>query len=153
MSIEPSSKEPRAPYDKLLPVIEPGAQPFWEALCRHELIYQCCRACKNSFAPYQPVCPACWSEDVLPQQSTGLGKVYTFSVVHRAPMPSFRPDLPYAVAIVELDEKFFVTTNIVDCPIDALHIGMRVEVQYVDVTDAVTLAKFRPSARTVPPGD
>jgi uncharacterized OB-fold protein len=135
---------PRPAYDKVLPTIEPGTQPFWDALRQRRLIYQKCRGCGNTFAPYQPVCPSCWSEDLEDRQSTGQGSIYTFSIVHRAPMPAFRPDLPYAVAIVQLDEGFYLTTNIVDCPVQDIQIDLPVRVEYVDVTADITLAKFRP---------
>lgn len=131
-------------YDKPLPAIEPGAQPYWDALRRHELIYQKCRSCGTQFSPYQPLCPQCWSEEVDDRKSSGRGRVYTFSIVYRAPMPSFKADLPYAVAIVELDEGFFMTTNIIGCPPDQVRIGMPVEVEFVDATDDITLPKFRP---------
>jgi uncharacterized OB-fold protein len=131
-------------YDKPLPVIEPGTQPFWDALRKHELIYQRCRSCDQQFAPYQPVCPSCWSEDLEDCKSSGRGRIYTFSIVYRAPMPAFRPDTPYVVAIVELEEGVFLTTNIVGCPVDRVEIGMLVEVEYIDATEAITLPKFKP---------
>jgi uncharacterized OB-fold protein len=59
-------------------------------------------------------------------------------------VPAFRPDVPYAVAIVELEEGFFLTTNIVGCPVEKVEIGMPVEIEYVDVTEQITLPKFKP---------
>lgn len=131
-------------YDKPLPSIEPGTQPYWDALRRHELIYQRCRSCGHQYAPYQPVCPKCLGEDIEERQSSGHGKIYTFSVVHRAPTPAFKADLPYAVAIVELDEGFYLTTGITGCPADQVAIGMPVEVEYFAATESITLAKFKP---------
>lgn len=134
-----------APYDKPLPAIEPGTQAFWDALREHRLVYQACRACGHRFAPYQVMCPACWSADVEDRDASGRGTVYTFSIVHRAPMPAFRPDVPYAVAIVQLDEGVYMTTNIVGCAMEEVRIGMPVEVEFVRATDDITLAKFRPA--------
>lgn len=131
-------------YTKPLPSIEPGTQPFWDALRRHELVYQHCRECGHEYAPYQPVCPSCWSEDLADKKSSGRGTVYTFSVVYRAPTPAFKPDVPYVVAIVELEEGFYLTTTIVGCVAEEVKIGMAVEVDYADVTPEMTLAKFRP---------
>lgn len=135
---------PRFAYDKPLPTIEPGTQPYWNGLRSHKLIYQKCRTCGYEFAPYQTICRSCWSDDLEDRTSIGRGKVYTFSIVHRAPLPAFRPDVPYAVAIVELDEGFFLTTNLVGCPVDKIEIGMPVEIEYVDVTEQITLPKFKP---------
>lgn len=131
-------------YDKPLPDIEPGTQPFWDALRRHELIFQHCGSCGHEFAPYQPVCPKCLSQDLEDRKSSGRGTVYSFSVVHRAPMPAFRADIPYVVALVQLEEGFYVTTNVVGCPVDQVSIGMEVEVDYLDATPEITLARFKP---------
>jgi uncharacterized OB-fold protein len=130
-------------YEKPVPTPDPGTLPYWRALQRHELIFQQCRACQHRFAPYQPVCPSCWSQDVADQPSSGKGTIYTFSIVYRAPVPAHRPDLPYAVALVQLDEGPYVTTNIVGSPVDEIRIGQPVEVVFEDVTEEITLAKFR----------
>jgi len=60
-------------------------------------------------------------------------------VVH----PGFS-ELPYVVAIVELEEGVRLLSNIVDCLPDDLCIGMPVEVVFEDVTPEVKLPKFRP---------
>ena len=129
-----------------MPTPEPGTLPYWRALQREELIFQQCRVCQHRFAPYQVVCPNCWSEEVEDRPSAGRGTLYTFSIVYRAPVPAHRPDLPYVVGLVQLDEGPYVTTNIVGCPVDDVRIGMPVEVVFDHVTDEITLAKFRPVA-------
>ena len=52
--------------------------------------------------------------------------------------------LPYIVALVDLDEGVRVTTNIVECTPEVVHVGMPVEVVYEAITEAVTLPQFRP---------
>ena len=47
------------------------------------------------------------------------------------------------VAIVELEEGPRMTTNIVGCEPGAVKIGMPVEATYDDVTEDMTLVKFR----------
>jgi uncharacterized OB-fold protein len=59
-------------------------------------------------------------------------------------MPAFRPDVPYAVAIVQMDEGFYMTTNIVGCEVQDVRINLPVHVEFVDVTEEITLPKFRP---------
>jgi uncharacterized OB-fold protein len=53
------------------------------------------------------------------------------------------------LAIVELAEGPRLMTNVVECPPDAVGIGMEVEVVFDDVTPEVTLPKFRPTSRPV----
>ena len=76
--------------------------------------------------------------------STGRGTLYSFTTVHRPPRPEF--DVPYTVAIVELDEGFHMLTNLVDCPPEALRIGLPVEVTFQPMSDEITLPMFRPAA-------
>lgn len=133
-------------YDKPLPDIAPGTEPYWNALREHRLIYQRCRDCGTTYAPYQPICRNCWSSNVEDLQSSGRGSVYSFSVVWRPPFPAFRPDVPYAVAWVQLEEGFYLTTNIVGCAHEDVHIDLPVEVVFDDVTPEITLARFQPRA-------
>ncbi|RIK38191.1 MAG: hypothetical protein DCC58_17030, partial [Chloroflexi bacterium] len=60
--------------------------------------------------------------------------------------PGFADEIPYVVALVELEEGVRLMTNIIDVEPDPEHvkIGMPVELVYDDVTDEVTLPKFRP---------
>jgi len=71
--------------------------------------------------------------------------VYSFSIVHVKLAPGFDP--PYVVALVELDEQagLRLVTNIVQSPIEAIHIGMPVDVVFEDVTPEITLPFFRPA--------
>jgi hypothetical protein len=52
--------------------------------------------------------------------------------------------VPYVVAIVELDEGPQLTTLIINCPVDAVSIGMRVRPIFVRVTEDIGLIDFEP---------
>jgi hypothetical protein len=56
---------------------------------------------------------------------------------------AFAADVPYAPVVVEMDEGVRVLSQLVDCSPDDLRIGMPVEVVFEDVTDEVTLPRFR----------
>jgi hypothetical protein len=90
------------------------------------------------------VCPSCLSSATEWVRARGRGTVYSFTVTHQSQAPGFRGELPYVLAIVELDEGPRLMTNIVGCAPDAVRIGLPVEVVFEDVTPEVTLAKFRP---------
>ena len=77
-------------------------------------------------------------------RATGRGTVYSFTVTYQNQAPGFREELPYVLAIVELDEGVRMMTNVVGCAPDAVRVGMAVEVVFEDVTAEITLAKFRP---------
>jgi uncharacterized OB-fold protein len=72
------------------------------------------------------------------QRCNGCGKAWT---------PWFEQRVPYAVIQVELEEGPRLTTNMLDCPVSQVKIGMAVEVAYEDITGEITLVQFRPSVR------
>jgi hypothetical protein len=78
------------------------------------------------------------------EQSAGFGSLYSWTVVWRPPDPSF--SVPYAPAIVRLDEEFWLMSAIIGCRADALYDGMRVGVTFHPVSDEVTLPYFSPLA-------
>jgi uncharacterized OB-fold protein len=131
-------------YRKPLPRIDEESRGWWEALKRHELYVQRCRACRTPRLPPRAVCPACLSSDVEWVRASGRGTVYSFTVTHQNQAPGFREALPYVLAIVELAEGPRIMTNVVACAPDAVRVGMPVEVVFDDVTPEVTLTKFRP---------
>lgn len=131
-------------YKKPLPRIDEESRGYWEALVRHELYFQRCRDCATERFPPRAVCPACLSSATEWVRASGRGTVYSFTVTHQNQAPGFREALPYVLAVVELAEGPRMMTNVVGCAPDDVRIGMAVEVEFADVTNAVTLAMFRP---------
>jgi uncharacterized OB-fold protein len=77
---------------------------------------------------------------------SGGGTVYTWTVVHRAPLPSLAARGPYVVALVELDGGGGVrlASNLVGIEPAAVRIGMPVEVVWEDVGPGLALPRFAP---------
>ena len=133
-----------ADYTKPLPAISSLNQPFWDGLKQRILTLPCCYRCRKIWYPPAPFCPECWSREFSWQQLSGKGRVNSWVVFHQAYFSSFRDEIPYNVAEVELDEGPRLLTNLVDIPNENITIGLRVAIVFDDVTDDVTLAKFRP---------
>lgn len=132
-----------ADYDKFLPEITPLHEPFWAALRRHSLELQKCAGCGAfRFIPTE-ICP-CGSLDYIWEQVSGQGVVYTYTVVHRAPTAAYQADAPYVIAHVTMQEGPRMISTLIDCEPGQVEIGMPVEVVFDDVTDEVTLYRFRP---------
>lgn len=132
-------------YQKPLPGINELNRPFWEAAKRHELFLQRCQRCGHYHYPAGESCPSCLSDGLEWVKASGRGTIYTWTVFHQVYHPSFASDVPYAVVAVELAEGPRITTNLVDCPVEGIRIGMPVEAVFDDVTAEVTLPKFRPA--------
>ncbi len=65
-------------------------------------------------------------------------------IYRRAFHPAYAAEVPYAVALVELDEGVRLLLRIVDCPLETLKIGARGEIRFTRLTDEVTLPVFAP---------
>ena len=132
-------------YAKPLPAPSPVTQPFWDGLREGELRIQRCRDCaKHVFYP-RTACHYCLSDRLEWVKASGRGTLYSFTIVRRAMNPAFQADVPYVFAIVELEEGPRVTTNIVNCPLEALRVDMPVMAVYDRVTPEAALLKFEPA--------
>ncbi|MBV8305292.1 MAG: Zn-ribbon domain-containing OB-fold protein [Acidimicrobiia bacterium] len=129
-----------------VPTPDDESQPFWDAARDGRLLIKRCAACGRAHHYPRPFCPYCWSRDVIWEQAAGTGTVYTFSVVHRNDLPPFNERVPYVAAVVELDEGPRMMTNVVDCDVDDVTVGMPVEVTFRAIDDTVTVPVFRPAS-------
>lgn len=130
--------------DRPVPAIQPWSNPYWQAAREETLRIQRCQSCsKHLFYP-RLVCPHCFSENLEWVEASGRGKVYTYSVVHNNPPSNFADQVPFVIAVVELDEGVRLMTNIVGCDPDQVRCDMAVEVTFHKLTDEVTLPVFKP---------
>ncbi|MCC6179544.1 MAG: Zn-ribbon domain-containing OB-fold protein [Chloroflexi bacterium] len=135
-----------AAYDLPLPQPDPITQPFWDSLKAHAIQVQRSKHTgKYVFYP-RLTAPGDLEDELEWQEVSGRGVVHAFAIPHIHANPAFRARAPYIVALVELDEGVRMLTNLVDVEPtpEAVKIGMPVEIVYDDVTDAITLPKFRP---------
>lgn len=131
-------------YAKPVPEITDAMRPFFEAARQHRLVVQRCGTCGTLRFPARERCSRCLSRKVEWVSVSGRGTIFSYTVVHQLYHPGFAHEIPYAVVIVELADGIRMTANIVDCPLDAIRIGMSVEVVFEAITPEVTLPKFRP---------
>lgn len=134
------TQEPSKP----LPIPTEDSRDYWEACRRHQLVVQSCNACgKPQFYP-RALCSHCFSTDLGWIQASGRGTVYSFTIVHRPPNPAFNAEVPYVIALVDLDEGVRMMSWLVDCDLAAVKIGGAVEVTFRDESAAISLPMFRP---------
>lgn len=132
-------------YKKPLPEIRPETKPYWDACKKHELLIPKSKETGELFFYPRAMSPGDdMSENIEWTKSKGKGKVWTFSVHHMGPSKAYKGDPPHVVALVEMDEGVKMMTNIIDCDPHDVQIGMEVEVVFDDVTDEITLPKFKP---------
>ncbi len=92
------------------------------------------------------MCPRCNSTESDWIPASGRGIVYTFTIVHRPTLPVFDAHVPYNVAVVQLEEGPYLVSTIIGCSNNEIQVGMAVQVEFEDLTDTVSIPKFRPVA-------
>ncbi len=134
---------------RLLPQLTPANEWFWTSGADGRLRIQRCDDCGTFVHPPVPICPACRSRNRAPAAVSGRATVVGFTVNAHPWLPGFDP--PYVVANVALadDPAVRLTTNVVGCAPEEVHIGQEVAVRFEQDGD-VWLPLFEPTGGTDP---
>ena len=99
--------------------------------------------------PPTPFCPGCQSQRIDWKTLSGLGEIYTYTIVDRAILPGMADHLPYVPAVITLEGGGGVRliSNVVDVELAELAIGMPVQVVWDDLREGVAVPRFRPCTR------
>jgi hypothetical protein len=123
--------------DRPVPRVDPFAEPYWQALRRHEFVLPRSRATGRWFLPVRAVAPP--EFDWVPAPRTGA--IVSFSVVHVPPSDDDWP-LPHVLATVALDDGPQMMCNIVDGDPDDVAVGRRVHLVFEDRRDGWVVPQF-----------
>lgn len=132
-------------YQKPVPVPDEASLPFFQGAREHRLMIQRCTDCGTAHWPVKSRCPVCLGAEIVWVQASGKGTLYTFSLVHQVAHPGFASEVPYPLAEIDLREGLRVISTIVNCSHADLRIGMPLEVTFEDISDEISLPKFRPA--------
>jgi len=130
--------------DKPLPRITAETRPYWDACAAGELRYQWCPVCLRAQFYPRVACVGCGGRELEWRRSKGRGVVYAVTVVHRAPSPAFKADIPYTIALVDLDEGFRMMGNVVGVEPSTVAIGDLVRLVF-ERRGEVALPQFTPA--------
>lgn len=117
--------------------------PYFEAAAEGRLTIQRCPKCGNRQFYPRAACTQCGATPEW-EEASGRGTVHTFTVIRQNHAKPFKDELPYVVAIVELDEGPRMMGNVTGCDPDDVHIGMPVEVYFRLADEAVGVPFWRP---------
>lgn len=127
-----------------IPLPQPDADTafFWEAAAMRRLMILRCKSCRTWIHYPKPACRACGSTDLAPEDVSGRGTVYSYTVTHQA-VPGYEP--PFAVVLVELEEQagLRMVSSLVDVAPEDVRIGMPVEVTFKPVAEDIHLPLFK----------
>lgn len=128
------------------PVPDPSeyGAPYWAAARDGHLVLQHCPRCDRLQHFPRPWCTACLNPEMEFVPASGLGTVYSCTVVRRNPNPVFAARVPYVLALIDLDEGVRVMSNVVDCDPAEVRVGQRVRVCFEAIDETHRVPLFTP---------
>ncbi len=123
--------------EHVLPEPTPESAPWWAGLREGRLLIQRCASCGTLRHYPRPMCGHCHAMQWDWVQASGRGRLHSWTVCHHAFHPAFRRDVPYVLAIADLEEGVRLHSRLrgID-PADAhaLRIGQPLEVGFEHIT-------------------
>ncbi len=112
---------------------------FQQHLDAQKLAGSRCRSCGNLYLPPHPLCPYCYSEDMVWETLDGRGELVAFTAIHIAPTAmleaGFNMQNPYVSGIVKLAAGASISAQIIGFdasrPQD-IQIGSDVQVVFIN---------------------
>ena len=111
---------------------------FWDGGAAGELRYQVCARCGCVQLMPRSLCSSCQHTQLTWKVSSGHGRILSHTTVYRAPTPAFREEVPYVIALVDLDEGFRLMVNVKGGASSGVAIGRAVRIGFREV-DGVQL--------------
>jgi uncharacterized protein len=123
-------------------------QPFWDAAKEDRLVVPQCSHCGTFRLPPSAYCFNCQQRGVDWVELPGTGTIFSFTIVRHPLHPDLAEACPYVAGTVELDGTqgagARMLVNIIDCDVETVRIGDRVQVVWEHVNDEMTTPRFRP---------
>lgn len=117
-----------------LPRVDADSAGFWVAARTGGLSLARCSTCRLWQQPPAELCRAC-AAPLAFEPVSGRGTVFSYIVVRHAAVPGH--DVPYVVALVELEEQTGLRlSGVVRDAVDRVQVGDAVEVRMVGLGDS-----------------
>jgi uncharacterized OB-fold protein len=120
--------------------------PFWAGCLRSEFLVQRCGGCDRAYWPASS-CVDHGAAQMRWEPASGLGIVHTWTVFHHAYDADLVAKVPYVVAVIELAEGPFFHSDLVECELATVLVGLPVAVVFDPVRPGLVLPRFRPDPR------
>jgi uncharacterized OB-fold protein len=116
-------------------LMDPDSTPHYRGWLERRLLLNRCADCGTWHHPPKPVCPECWSADVVPTAVSGRGTIHLLVWLRQGP-PADGVDYatPHPVVTVELEEQpgLRFTSTVVGVRMGEVGIGDTVELTWIE---------------------
>jgi uncharacterized OB-fold protein len=117
---------------------------FWDHCRERRLSFQRCAACGRWRHLPRHRCAACGSSQWTWEESSGCGRIFSWTVTHQPLVRGFPEAVPYAVVVVELEEGVRMVAGLRELAPAALELDLPVEVVFETAGEGAELPFFRP---------
>ncbi|MBI3651798.1 MAG: OB-fold domain-containing protein [Acidobacteria bacterium] len=125
--------------------VEALNKQYWRRCAEEKLCFQRCRGCGVWRHIPRAMCARCASMEWEWVQSTGRGKIFSWTVTHAPLHPLFAAEVPYALVLVELEEGVRMISGLRHCKLANLRLELPVEVVFERVAEDLAMPFFQPS--------
>jgi hypothetical protein len=115
---------------KPIPIPTTDTAAYWAGCNREELLYQRCNACGRAQFYPRPNCAGCQANDLAWVPSARRGTIHSFTIVQRPANHAFDSDVPFVIALIDLDEGFRMMMNVIGDDRLSATIGRRVRIVF-----------------------
>ena len=126
-------------YEKPVPEVSIDTAPYWDGLRERRLLLQRCGYCGAVRHYPRPMCDRCHSMRADWVEASRRGWLHSWTVVHHPFVPGFREELPYVLAMIDLEEGVRMQCALEDGPGAELAVGLPVEILFREMAEALTL--------------
>jgi hypothetical protein len=88
-----------------------------------------CKGCGKMHYPPRLVCDGCRGREFETAKMAETGKVLTYSVIRVAP-PAFAQEVPYIVAVLEMDDGTRLEAQVADIAPAEMKMGMKIRLEF-----------------------
>ncbi len=131
------------------PLQDPGytqIAPFFDALKEGRFVTSYCKNCDRLHFPPRIACDQCTIEQLEWREMSKKGKIFAFTAMLLGAPMGMEQDLPFAIAVVEVEgTRFKILARVDDARYEDLKIGMAVELKVHKLADGRVFYRYRPA--------
>lgn len=118
-------------------------QAFWDGVGEGRFLVPRCSACGKGHWPPGPMCPYCQGAELAWCDAPARGTVYSWVVANHPVDEVLVDQVPYAIALIDLEPGVRVVGNVIGCDPSEIRAGMELELFFEEREEGVRVPNFR----------